>query len=79
MIDPATGYPVENDVEAVTIVGKSGHSAECDGFSTTALLLGTKAGMKFMEKQDGYEALFIDKDNKITKTDGMEFDKSDSN
>lgn len=79
IIDPATGYPVENDVEAVTIVSKAGNSAKCDGFSTVSLLLGTKAGMKFMEKQDGYEALFIDKDNKITKTDGMEFDKSDSN
>lgn len=73
ILDVKTGYPVDSDVEAVTIVAELGHSVDCDGLSTTCLLLGVKEGKKLIESIDGVEALFIDKDDNITCTDGMKF------
>ncbi|MEG0157069.1 MAG: FAD:protein FMN transferase, partial [Anaerovoracaceae bacterium] len=73
ILDPKTGYPVENEVEAVTIVGPRGTAMECDGYSTVCLLLGEEQGRSFIEKKQGVEALFVDKEDKISKTSGMEF------
>lgn len=73
IIDPKTGYPVTSDVEAVTIIGESGTSMECDGYSTICLLLGQEKGMKLIEGDDSKEALFIDKNDNTKQTEGMEF------
>ena len=75
ILDPDTGYPVENDVLAVTVTGKAGSSMKCDGYSTVCLLLGTDRGRKLIEKTPGLEAMFIDKDKDISKTKGMNFKK----
>lgn len=77
IIDPKTGYPVENNVEADTIVSRAGNSARCDGYSTVCLLLGIERGKAFIEKQKGFEALFISRSNKITLTKGMTFTSSE--
>lgn len=73
ILDPKTGYPVENDVVGVTIRSSKGKSADCDALSTTCLILGVDKGMKLIEGLDGFAALFIDQDNQISKTSGMEF------
>ena len=39
--------------------------------STICLLLGVKDGMKFIDGVPGVEAVFVDRDGKITKTEGM--------
>lgn len=75
IIDPRTGWPVESDVELVTITGESGSSMVCDGLSSACILLGREDGMKLIEKEKGKEALFADKDDKVTKTKGMKFDE----
>lgn len=75
ILDVKTGYPVDSDVEAVTIVAQLGQSVDCDGLSTTCLLLGVEEGKKLIESIDGVEALFIDKDDKITYTSGMKFNE----
>lgn len=76
ILDPKTGYPIDNDVSGVTITASAGHSGDSDCLSTICLILGTKKAKKFIEKQKGYEALFITRSGKITKTKGMEFDKN---
>ncbi len=73
ILDPKTGYPIENDVVGVTIRSSKGKSADCDALSTTCLILGVDKGMKLIEGLDGFDALFIDQDNQISKTSGMEF------
>ncbi|MEG1164546.1 MAG: FAD:protein FMN transferase [Anaerovoracaceae bacterium] len=73
ILDVKTGYPVKSDVEAVTIVAQIGQSVDCDGLSTTCLMLGVEKGKKLIESLDGVEALFIDKDDNITYTKGMKF------
>ena len=61
----------------MTIVAGSGRSIDCDAMATICLLMGKEKGMDFIEKQDGCQALFIDKDGKITKTKGMNFTKQE--
>ncbi len=72
ILDVKTGWPVENDVVSVTLLGAKGMSADCDAMSTICLTLGIDEGMDFIESIDGVEALFVDQDGVITKTSGFE-------
>lgn len=71
VLDPQTGYPCETDLDGVTIVGKS--AQDCDGLSTSCLLLGLDAGKALIESMPDYEAVFVGKDGKITVTGGLDF------
>lgn len=70
ILDVETGYPKDTDVAGVTLIGGIGSSADCDAMSTICLLLGVEKGKEFIERMDGVEAVFVDRDGKITKTDG---------
>lgn len=63
ILDPATGYPVENELLQVTII--SDISAAGDGFSTTALLLGLDEGLALIDSIPDVSAIFVTKDKKI--------------
>lgn len=73
ILDVKTGYPAETDVLGVTIQGAEGTSADCDALSTICLLLGSEQGGRLIDHMDGYEALFILRDDSVQKTTGMEF------
>ena len=72
-----TGYPADSDVLGVTIQGKEGTSADCDALSTICLILGSEEGSRLIESMDGYEALFILRDDSVQKTEGMDFTPSE--
>lgn len=69
ILDTSTGYPVENNLNAVTIIGPS--SAWCDALSTTVFCLGEDEGLKLINSLDGYEGILITKDNKSILSDGI--------
>lgn len=69
ILDPATGYPVETDLNGVTILSDS--SLEGDALSTTCFLLGYEKGQELIESLPGVEALFLLKDGSIYQTDGF--------
>ena len=69
VLDTKTGYPADTDLLAVTIVSDKGHSVDCDGLSTSCLALGKEKGLKLIQGLDGVQAIFIDKDGKVTKSD----------
>lgn len=71
ILDKTTGYPVDTDVEGVSIVADAGHSVDCDGLSTICLILGVDEGMKLIESLDGVEAVFIDTTGEIHLTTGL--------
>lgn len=73
ILNPETGYPVDSDVLGVSIVSQAGKSADCDALSTTCLILGSEKGKELIESLDGYEAVFITRDNEIVTTSGMNF------
>lgn len=67
ILDPATGYPVENGLTSVTVIGDSG--LLCDGLSTACFVLGVEKGQKLLKKY-GVEGIFADEDKNIILTDG---------
>lgn len=69
ILDPATGYPRKTDLDSVTIVGE--RSADCDGLSTSCLMLGLEKGMELVKSRPGFEAIFITKDGEVVSTDGI--------
>ncbi|HHW95496.1 MAG TPA: FAD:protein FMN transferase [Mogibacterium sp.] len=72
ILSTATGYPVETDLDAVTLVADKGHSMDIDALSTICLIKGAEKGMKFIEKMKGIEAIFILSDGTVKNTSGIE-------
>lgn len=68
ILDLETGYPVENDLVAVTVVANSG--LESDAFSTMCYVLGEEKSKKFLEMY-GAEAVFVYSDKTVSVTDGL--------
>lgn len=64
LIDPRTGLPVENDVLAVTAIASNAKRA--DIFAKTALILGEKEGLAFIERQADAAALVFLKDGRLS-------------
>ena len=83
VLDPRSGYPVDTDLEAVTIRAARGNSGFCDGLSTVCLMLGhDKAQALIQTLQEEHpemklEAAFIDKNDAMTQTDGMDVKKDE--
>ena len=69
ILDPKTGYPIDNSLEAVTII--SDKSMDGDVLSTSCFLLGLDKGLELIEKTDGVEAIFITKDGKLHYSSGI--------
>ena len=81
ILDPETGYPVETDLESVTLIADKGNSCFCDHVATTCIIKGKKEAEKFIKKlQEEYpekniHAVFVNSDDEITVTDGAPFKK----
>lgn len=69
ILDPATGYPVENNLYQVTII--SDISMDGDALSTICFSLGLKDGMKLVENTSGVEAIFVTEDGDISYSSGI--------
>ena len=68
ILDPKTGYPVQNGLTSVTIVCDQGYLA--DGLSTACFVLGMDAAKTLLEKY-GAEAVFVDEDKNVYVTSGL--------
>lgn len=69
LLDPFTGYPVENELLGVTILSAS--SMEGDALSTTAFVLGLEEGMALIESLPSAEAVFITQDYQLHYSSGL--------
>lgn len=69
ILDPATGYPYDNELLGVTII--TGSSADADALSTTCFALGLEDGMALVEDTEDVEAIFITDDYQIHKSSGI--------
>ena len=70
ILNPKTGYPYDNGLLSVTIIGKD--SGICDALSTTCFALGRDAGTALIEGMNGYYAIFITSDYRLWYTSGAE-------
>ncbi|MCH5461871.1 FAD:protein FMN transferase [Lactobacillus sp. LC28-10] len=69
MFDSKTGYPIQNDLESVTIV--SDLSIDGDIWTTEAFYQDIDKGMPLIEKQPGLDAIFVTRDFKVAITSGI--------
>ena len=70
ILDKTTGYPIENELTAVTIITPV--STDADALSTTCFSLGLKKGLALLESLDYADGFFIAKDGKYYYTDGFD-------
>jgi len=70
ILNPKTGYPIQNELVAVSIVGPS--SVDCDALSTVCFALGLDSGMTLLEGLENTEGIFITSDLQIFLTSGLE-------
>ena len=64
ILDPGTGYPVDNSLASVTIISEDSLSG--DLLSTSCLLIGKEAAAELVESLPGIEAVYIEKDGTIS-------------
>lgn len=69
ILSPRDGMPARTDVASATIVAD--RSIDCDGYSTTALMLGMEEGLSFVEDLKGVEAVLIGEDDEVRWTSGI--------
>ena len=72
IINPATGYPATG-LCSVTVFGPKAESA--NGFSTSLMVLGRKAGMDFINKYHDYSCIMITDDGKVIKSKNFKISK----
>ena len=69
IIDPATGYPVKNDVLSVTVVGEDG--AVCDALSTALFVMGADMAADYWRVYGDFEMILLTDCQTIYITDGL--------
>ncbi|MCT4456780.1 FAD:protein FMN transferase [Lactiplantibacillus paraplantarum] len=69
ILDPRTGYPVENQVDQVSIITERSELAEV--LSTVAYFEGPSRGRRLIEQLPHTEAIFIDHEQQVTVTSGL--------
>lgn len=69
ILNPFTGYPVDNDLLSVTIVTET--SMDADAMSTSVFSLGLDEGRRFVESRGDAEAIFVTTDHQIYLTSGL--------
>lgn len=69
ILDPSTGYPVENNLIGVTVISPA--SVDGDALSTSCMVLGLEEGTRLIESMDGIYAVFITDDYELHFTEGF--------
>lgn len=78
IIDSKTGYPVDNGLVSVTVIGESG--MYCDALSTALFVMGKEKSIEYWKKNyHEFDMILIDSNQKIYFTENINFqNKSDS-
>lgn len=71
ILDPHSGYPVNNDLASVTVICQNG--ARADALSTTLFLMGYEDAYEYAQSSEDIEAIFILTNGEIRNTDGVNF------
>ena len=76
ILDPRTGYPVNNGVVSVSVL--AGSCTLADGLATAIMVMGAENGLQLIERLDGVECLIIlhDGENRLRDLHSSGFPKS---
>ena len=69
LIDPRTGKPADTDLLSVTVIAQRAAIAEV--FAKVALILGARAGVRYLESVPHVEGLLITNDNRVLGTSNI--------
>ena len=70
ILDPETGWSVQNELAGVSIVTEEACTA--DALSTTVFAMGLEEGTAFIEGMEGVDAIFVTRDGDVSWTSGLE-------
>lgn len=69
IIDPSDGYPADNGLVSVTVIGNNG--LECDALSTALFVLGYDKTVDFLRSNPQYDVILVTDDKRICYTQGI--------
>lgn len=69
ILDPKTGFPTQNGIKSVTLVG--GTATDADVLSTALVVMDLEDGMAYISQKKDVEAMFVMEDNQIYMTTGL--------
>lgn len=69
IINPKSGYPVDNGLVSVTIVGKEGK--KCDALSTALFVMGKEKAIEYWKENKDFELILITDDREIYITSDL--------
>lgn len=69
IIDKADGYPADNGLVSVTIIGDSG--IMCDALSTALFIAGTEQAQEYWRTNGGFDMVLVTDDGRLLYTDGI--------
>lgn len=69
IIDPLSGYPVQEGLASVTIFAD--HSTDADAYSTAVYVMGFEKGLEFINEKTDVEAMFVFHDKSVYLTAGL--------
>lgn len=72
ILDPADGYPADNGLISVTVIGDSG--VFCDARSTALYVEGTDAAVSHWRSADDFEIILVTEDGRTLISDGIAAD-----
>lgn len=75
IINPSTGYPVENNLYSVTIISPS--STTADILSTAVYVMGPQKGMELINNTENVYGIFVTSDFEIILSDGLTQNEND--
>lgn len=67
IIDPATGYPVNNGLASVTVI--AGEGKLCDALSTALFVMGAEQAVSYWETRRDFDMLLVTEDGEIYVTE----------
>ena len=74
IIDPATGYPVDNGLLSVSIITRrhsGGTGTMADAYSTALYVMGETAAVDFWRQQNSFDMVLITEDGRVLYTPGL--------
>lgn len=69
ILDTATGYPADNGLVSVTIIGDSG--TMCDALSTALFVMGTEKAIEYWKNDHSFDMILVSSDKTIYFTRGL--------
>lgn len=73
ILSPRTGYPVDTDLDSITLMSTRGMSMDTDALSTICLIKGKDEALKLINSRDDTEAVLCTHDGKVYKSKDARF------